>query len=106
MKGQEACWGPGLLWLIRGSRFEMKATPLTQTVLAEKACITGAVPAEARTPSENVRTRHDWFAIYSELFKARLTLLVLLTTLVGFYLGVRGRANYFVMLNTILGTAL
>ena len=45
-------------------------------------------------------------AVYADLIKARLTLLVLLTTLVGFYLGCRGPVNYLLMLNTILGTAL
>src|SRR5204863_5383501 len=38
--------------------------------------------------------------------KARLTVLVLLTTLVGFYLGCRGRVDYLLMLHTLLGTAL
>ncbi len=36
----------------------------------------------------------------------RLTVLVLLTTLVGFYLGTRGPVDYWRMLNTVLGTAL
>src|ERR1035441_5449127 len=40
-------------------------SPLTQTIPAEKS----------------------WLAVYADLFKARLTSLVLLTTLVGFYLG-------------------
>jgi protoheme IX farnesyltransferase len=47
-----------------------------------------------------------WFATYADLFKARLTFLVLLTTLVGFYVGYRGRVNYLLMLHTVLGTAL
>src|SRR5215471_13616352 len=47
-----------------------------------------------------------WFAVYADLFKARLTFLVLLTTLVGFYVGFRGPVNYLLMLNTLLGTAL
>lgn len=45
-------------------------------------------------------------AVYLDLFKARLTVLVLLTTLVGFYLGSRGQIDYLAMLHTILGTAL
>jgi protoheme IX farnesyltransferase len=45
-------------------------------------------------------------AVYADLFKARLTLLVLLTTIVGFYLGCRGRIDYMLMLHTLLGTAL
>jgi protoheme IX farnesyltransferase len=64
----------------------LKATaqPLTQTAAAEKS----------------------WFAVYADLFKARLTFLVLLTTLVGFYIGFRGPVDYLLMLHTLLGTAL
>lgn len=47
-----------------------------------------------------------WVAVYADLVKARLTFLVLLTTLVGFYLGWRGPMNYWLMLHTVLGTAL
>jgi heme o synthase len=47
-----------------------------------------------------------WLVIFADLFKARLTLLVLLTTLVGFYLGSRGPADYLLILHTLLGTAL
>src|SRR5215475_3476192 len=54
-----------------------------------------AVPAE-----------RGWVSVYSELFKARLTFLVLLTTLVGFYLGFRGPVDYLLMFHTLLGTAL
>jgi len=45
-------------------------------------------------------------AVFGELIKARLTFLVLLTTLVGFYVGFRGAVDYGLMLNTLLGTAL
>jgi protoheme IX farnesyltransferase len=48
----------------------------------------------------------DFLRVWADLFKARLTLLVLLTTLLGLYLGVRGPANYSLMLHTLLGTAL
>src|SRR5205807_6982408 len=48
----------------------------------------------------------SWAALYSDLFKARLTLLVLLTTLVGFYLGTRGAVDYLRLLHTLAGTAL
>jgi heme o synthase len=44
--------------------------------------------------------------VLSELFKARLTSLVLLTTLVGFYLGQRGGMNWLLLVNTLLGTGL
>src|SRR5580704_5094632 len=40
-----------------------------------------------------------------ELVKARLTLLVLLTTAVGFYLGAEGPINWTTLLHTVLGTA-
>jgi len=46
-----------------------------------------------------------WLAVYLDLFKARLTFLVLLTTLVGFYAGSRGPLDYLLLLHTILGTA-
>jgi protoheme IX farnesyltransferase len=44
--------------------------------------------------------------IVCELIKARLTLLVLLTTLVGFYVGTRGPMNYVLMFHALFGTAL
>lgn len=40
-----------------------------------------------------------------ELVKARLTLLVLLTTAVGFYVGAEGPINWTMLLQTVLGTA-
>jgi len=48
----------------------------------------------------------SWLAVYADLIKARLTLLVLLTTLVGFYVGVQGPMNYALLFHTMLGTAL
>jgi protoheme IX farnesyltransferase len=48
----------------------------------------------------------SWFAVFSELIKARLTTLVLLTTLVGFYAGSRGPMDLTLLLNAMLGTAL
>jgi protoheme IX farnesyltransferase len=48
----------------------------------------------------------SWFAVYADLFKARLTLLVLLTTLVGFYLGHRGPQDFLLMFHAVVGTAL
>jgi protoheme IX farnesyltransferase len=44
--------------------------------------------------------------VYADLFKARLTFLVLLTTLVGFYVGFRGPVDYVLLLHTLLGTAM
>jgi protoheme IX farnesyltransferase len=51
-------------------------------------------------------TDKSWPAIYADLFKARLTTLVLLTTAVGFYIGFRGPMDYLLLLRTLLGTAL
>jgi protoheme IX farnesyltransferase len=47
-----------------------------------------------------------WTAVVADLVKARLTTLVLLTTLVGFYLGWHGPMNYGLMFHALLGTAL
>ena len=46
------------------------------------------------------------FAIYSELTKARLTTLVLLTTLAGYLLGSEGSVQYIKLFHTLFGTAL
>jgi protoheme IX farnesyltransferase len=62
--------------------------------------------ATAETLSQAIPVEKGWLAVYSELFKARLTILVLLTTLVGFYVGSRGALDYALMLHTVLGTAL
>lgn len=52
-------------------------------------------------------TDKRWVAIYSDLVKARLTTLVLLTTLVGFYVGWdHGPMDYVLMFHTLFGTAL
>ena len=48
----------------------------------------------------------SWAAVFADLVKARLTMLVLLTTLVGFYVGWRGPMNFVLMLNTLAATAL
>ena len=47
-----------------------------------------------------------WVTVFSDLIKARLTMLVLLTTLVGFYVGWQGAMNYLLMFHALLGTAL
>ena len=62
--------------------------------------------ATAELARETATVEKSWLDVYSDLVKARLTLLVLLTTLVGFYLGWHGPANYLLVLHTMLGTAL
>lgn len=56
--------------------------------------------------SATVTTQKGGVAVFGELLKLRLTLLVLLTTLVGFYVGFRGPMNYALMLHTVFATAL
>jgi len=48
----------------------------------------------------------SWLVIFSELVKARLTGLVLLTTLVGFYLGSRETVDFFLMIHALAATTL
>ena len=62
--------------------------------------------ATAQTLTEAPAAEKGWAAVYADLIKARLTFLVVLTTLVGFYLGSRGPANYLLMLHAVLGTAM
>lgn len=62
--------------------------------------------ATAQTLTQAAGAERGWVSVYAELFKARLTFLVLLTTLVGFYLGFRGPVNYLLMLHALVGTAL
>jgi protoheme IX farnesyltransferase len=46
------------------------------------------------------------FSVACELFKARLTALVLVTTVIGFYLGERGAVDFWLMFHALSGTAL
>ncbi|MGA2175730.1 MAG: heme o synthase [Verrucomicrobiota bacterium] len=66
------------------------------------AQILDAAPPLAKAPA----TEKSWASVLSELFKMRLTTLVLLTTLVGFYLGSSGPVSWVLMVNLLLGTAL
>ena len=62
--------------------------------------------ATATSLSASVLAEKSLFAVLADLFKARLTSLVLLTTFVGFYIGVAGQMDYRLMFNTMLATAL
>src|SRR4029077_11651118 len=62
--------------------------------------------ATAQSLNDSVAAEKRWPAVYADLINARLVFLVLLTTLVGFYLGFRGPMNYLLMLHTVLGTGL
>jgi protoheme IX farnesyltransferase len=48
----------------------------------------------------------SWAAVFSDLIKARLTTLVLLTTAVGFYIGEIGSINFILFFNTLAATGL
>ncbi len=62
--------------------------------------------ASVSTLTEPALVEKSAFAVYSDLIKARLTALVLITTLVGFYAGSGGQLDYWKMFHTMLGTAL
>jgi protoheme IX farnesyltransferase len=60
--------------------------------------------AAAETPTITA-PRHRFVGDFAELVKARLTLLVLLTTAVGFYLGSEPPVDYRALFHTVFGTA-
>jgi protoheme IX farnesyltransferase len=60
-----------------------------------------AVPADIAAPIPR-----RFVSDFAELVKARLTLLVLLTTAVGYYLGARGPINFPGLFHAVFGTAL
>jgi heme o synthase len=62
--------------------------------------------ANLQAISSPVPVDRNWAAVYAELFKARLTLLVLITTLVGFYLGSQGGINHLLLAHAVFGMAL
>jgi protoheme IX farnesyltransferase len=68
---------------------------------------TAAIPPINVEPTaiEN-ETRRRVGSDFAELVKARLTILVLLTTAVGFYLGAAGAINYAALLHAVFGTAM
>jgi protoheme IX farnesyltransferase len=69
------------------------------SVVTEKSQLSGL-------PENSGPKSHHWLADLSELVKARLSLLVLITTLVGFLFGWRGELNLLYLFHTLCGTAL
>ena len=63
-------------------------------------------PSSVASPQQSAQGFRAWLQDWSELTKARLSLLVLLTTLVGLYCGSAGRMNPWRTLFTLLGTSL
>ena len=62
--------------------------------------------AESLVPVVSVPVGRSRFAVLSELFKARLTTLVILTTAMGFHLGNTGPVDWLLFLHAVMGTAL
>jgi protoheme IX farnesyltransferase len=63
-----------------------------------------AIPANL-DPAAAVQGRRRFMSDFAELVKARLTLLVLLTTAVGYYLGARGPIHPLGLFHAVFGTA-
>jgi heme o synthase len=59
----------------------------------------------APIPSASVAVK-PWPSVFSDLVKARLTSMVLLTTLVGYYLGAKGMAQGWGLFHALMGTGL
>lgn len=66
---------------------------------------TGVIETLSEPGSAPSRGRSRIAADYAELVKARLTLLVLLTTAVGYYLGARSPVSYTGLFHAVFGTA-
>ena len=62
--------------------------------------------ADTTTLSIETVGARSTFAIWSDLVKMRLTVLVLLTTLAGFYAGTEGATDWALLAHALLGTAL
>src|SRR5260370_26845267 len=58
-----------------------------------------------RSSSETGKSRAGFVQDLAELVKARLTLLVLLTTAAGFYLGAQSPFSYAALFHAVFGTA-
>src|SRR5437867_2750109 len=62
--------------------------------------------ATAQNLPASVTAEKSLVAVFSELVKARLTFLVLLTTLVGYFLGATRPIDFVHLLGTLFGTGL
>ena len=62
--------------------------------------------ATAQPLSPVIPAEKSWPAVLADLFKARLSFLVLITTMVGFYVGSAGPVDLGRLLHAMLGTAL
>ena len=57
-------------------------------------------------PAVTQARQREQIADFFELTKPRITFLVLITTLVGFYMGSRDGLNFLLLFHSILGTGL
>ena len=64
------------------------------------------ISAEILTSTQNGAAEKSWPSVFADLTKARLTTLVLLTALVGFYAGWSGPMNFVLAFNALAATAL
>jgi protoheme IX farnesyltransferase len=70
-----------------------------------KAGVIETVSQTGVPPSAGARSANRIATDYAELVKARLTLLVLLTTAVGYYMGARPPTDYIGLFHVVFGTA-
>ena len=67
-------------------------------------------PRDMKATAEPIQStasaQRGFVAVYSDLFKARLTFLVVLTTVVGFFVGTRGPIQPVLLTLTLVGTAM
>ncbi len=82
----------------------LRACPCTQTDAYLSLILVNTIVQPATRGNVSADQAH--VSLWPELFKARLTGLVLLTTLVGFYLGQQGGINWLLLVNTLAGTGL
>ena len=83
----------------------MKAT-FPASALDRPSPDAAATVLEAASPVRAEANRHTLFSDLSELIKLRLSMLVVATTLAGFYLGWEGPLNVGLLLHALFGTAL
>src|SRR6266436_9428175 len=80
-------------------QFQTKICFTSMIALTHKPRLTGL-------PNANEPHARHWVSDVSELCKARITFMVLITTAVGFLLGWRGPINLLSFVQTLCGTAL
>ena len=79
------------------------ASPLTEVPDVAFATAAATLPIEAAEQSDSAVSR---WSDYYELTKPRMNALVVITTAVGYFMAVRGFADWARLLHTVLGTAL